>query len=82
MCLIVRLRRSFFIFQFIVTIIFILVVLCSDMLLCLSLCTLYVLYIMCVHKCHYIILYLRHAPIDDGTPDLITALFDLSKLFI
>ena len=50
------------------------VVLCSDMLLCLSLCTLYVLYIMCVHKCHYIILYLRHVLIDDGTPDLITAL--------
>ena len=36
--------RIVFIFQFIVTIIFILVVLCSDMLLCLSLCTLYVLY--------------------------------------
>ena len=37
-------QKFFFIFQFIVTIIFILVVLSSDMLLCLSLCTLYVLY--------------------------------------
>ena len=58
------------------------VVLCSDMLPCLSLCTLYVLYIMCLHKCHYIILYFGHVLIDDGTPDLITSLFDLSKLFM
>ena len=39
---------------------FILVVLCSDMLLCLLLDTFYVLYIMCFHKCNYIILYLWH----------------------
>ena len=34
--------------------------LCSDMLLCLLLGTLYVLYIMCFHICNYIILYLWH----------------------
>ena len=33
---------------------FVIVVLCSDMLLRLSLCTLYVWYIMCLHKCNYI----------------------------
>ena len=39
---------------------FILVVLCSEMLLCLLLGTFYVLYIMCLHKCNYIILFLWH----------------------
>ena len=34
--------------------------LCSDMLLCLLLGTFYVLYIMCFHKCNYIILSLWH----------------------
>ena len=34
--------------------------LCSDMLLCLLLGTFYVLYIMCLHICNYIILYLWH----------------------
>ena len=31
-----------------------------DMLLCLLLGTLYVVYIMCLHKCNYIILYVWH----------------------
>ena len=36
---------------------------------------------MCLHKCNYIILYLRYVLIDNGTPDSITSLFDLVKLF-
>ena len=39
---------------------FILVVLCSDMLLYLLLDIFYVLYSMCLHKCNYIILYFWH----------------------
>ena len=34
--------------------------LCSGMLLCLLLGTLYVLYIVCFHICNYIVLYLWH----------------------
>ena len=56
--------------------------LCSDMLLCLLLGTFYVLYIMCLHICNYIILYLCMFLIDDGTPDLFKSLFDLAQLFI
>ena len=37
--------------------------------------------LMCLHKCHYIILYFWHVLIDDGMPDLIWSLFDFSKLF-
>ena len=54
---------------------------CVLVLLCQLLCTCYVLYIMCFHTCNYIILYLRYVLIDDGTPDSITTLFDLEKLF-
>ena len=40
--------------------------LCSDMLLCLLLGTLYGLYIMCFHICNYIILYFGMFLMDDG----------------
>ena len=46
------------------------------MLLCLLLSTLYVLYIMCLHICNYIILYFMSMfLIDYGTPDLFKSLF-------
>ena len=50
-------------------------------LLCQSLCTFYVLYIKCLPKCNYILLYLWYVLIDDGTPDSITSLFNFAKLF-
>ena len=46
-----------------------------------SLCTLNVLYILCVFICNNIILYLWHVLIDDGAPNSSMSLFDLAKLF-
>ena len=40
------------------------------------------LYIMCLHKCKYIILFYGMFLIDGGTPDLFKSLFDLAKLLI
>ena len=51
---------------------------CMYMYVCLYIC-MYVCMYACMYACIYVCMYVL---IDDGTPDSITSLFDLAKLFI